>query len=82
MKKVILATTLIFTLFTTTYAADTHVDYVRRDGSATRVTYTRNGSGNTTVTTTRVSREQRANEQQWEAVKALAALILKAIFSK
>ena len=79
MKKVILAATLIFALYTTA-SADSHVDYVRKDGSATRVTYTQDRSGNTTVTRSQVSREQRESEQKWELVKAVAVLILKALF--
>ena len=74
MKKVIIATTLIFALYTTA-SADTTVDYVRSDGSATRVTYGTDWTGRNTVTTTNVSSGQR----NAETVVAVVVWILKVI---
>ena len=54
------------------------VDYVRNDGSATRVTYTRYNDGSpTTVTSRHVSAEQRSSEASANALGTL----LKGIFS-
>ena len=76
MKKIILAATLIFALSITAMAEKSH-DYVRSDGSATRVTYGTDWAGRNTVTSTQVSREQR----NVEAVAAVICIVFRAIYS-
>ena len=71
MKKVLLAliagTAIAFPAF-----ADEQIDFLHRDGGATRITFSEDSWGRTTISSESVSANQRFNEE-------IAAAIIKAL---
>ena len=77
MRKFIVCC-LIFNLVFLAAAEDKHVDYVRNDGSVTRVTYS-GPEGERTVKSENMSKEQYEERQKSDALWKLVVFVLKAL---
>ena len=83
MKKLLLAAicgiSLAFCSGCDNGGSSHHVDYVKSDGSATRMNYTSDSRGNLEVSKSHVSPEQRSTEATWGALATVVYVLVKGI---
>ncbi len=79
MKKVLLAliagTAIAFPVF-----ADEQIDFLHRDGGATRITFSEDSWGRTTISSESISANQRFNEELAAQCVKIIGYVIKGIY--